>query len=34
MFHVNEASELIIVFVMVIFGLGVLYFAQRWMNKE
>jgi hypothetical protein len=34
MIQVSEALELVIVFAVVIVGLGALYFAQRWMNKE
>lgn len=34
MFHVSESAELVIVFAMVIVGLGALYYVQRWMNKE
>lgn len=34
MIQVSETMELVIVFAMVMIGLGALYFAQRWMNKE
>lgn len=34
MWHVSETAELVIVFIMVIVGQALLYFAQRWMNKE
>lgn len=34
MFQVNDAMELVIVFGMVIVAQTLLYFAQRWMDKD
>lgn len=33
MFHVSETGELVIVFFVVLLGLGLMYFTQRWMDK-
>jgi len=34
MFQVSEAGELVAVFAMVLLGLALLYFAERWMDKD
>lgn len=34
MFHVSEAMELLLVFVMIILAQAALYFVGRWMDKS